>query len=499
MTTKYLTNFITEAEYDEFLNSNECPYVNVSYIHELDENRYYKEIYAQQFKPFTIEILAQNENDKLGWMRCGVTWETNYTYTINRNGVDIYTGNGTSGWAVEFRSPTGNFETGDKISIIFSGDTQHGNEGQYTRWWRFYTNTDTEYCYVYENTLKVAVSGNIMSLYTDDYAYASPKDVNLWGSNTASFKLESFFTNFEDGRQKTYLKSAKNLFLPTRGLTPCIFEHMFTEAEYLEEAPDILAKYLPGQACSEMFKDCLRLKGMPNIAATKVNARMTFNYMFCRAGNSLGTGVEFLTTPLHINNIEGEDGYGNGYGLFEGMFYNCEHLINAPTWNEHYKYTISPEFPMGVGSFQRMFYMTFRNCYNLEHCDWNIVLVNPILQQYGPEYGLTINTMVETFTRCDALASAPQFIDGATYGDENYALDIHWFDYGNDSTTPLQTMILGTISGPINNISTSELNNVTTVYVADDSVYLDPNSQYYGQTIFSQATAQPISNYTPSN
>ena len=77
--------------------------------------------------------------------------------------------------------------------------------------------------------------------------------------------------------------------------------------------------------------------------------------------------------------------------------------------------------------------------------------------------------MVETFTNCYALASAPKFIDGETYGDENSAIDIHWFDYGNSSTS-LQTLILGTISGPINSISGHELDDVTTVYVADDSV-----------------------------
>ena len=114
---KYLTQFNTETEYNEFLNSPECGYVNVSYIHETDENKYYKDTYVQQFKPFTIEILNQNENDKLRYFRCEPSFPALYTYTINRNGDDIYTYEGTGGW-LNFESPTGYFETGDKISIM---------------------------------------------------------------------------------------------------------------------------------------------------------------------------------------------------------------------------------------------------------------------------------------------------------------------------------------------------------------------------------------------
>ena len=64
---KYLTTFNDETEYNEFLSSLACPYINVSYISQTGENKYYKESSALQLQPFTIHVDELPDNREINY------------------------------------------------------------------------------------------------------------------------------------------------------------------------------------------------------------------------------------------------------------------------------------------------------------------------------------------------------------------------------------------------------------------------------------------------
>lgn len=55
---KYLTNFYNEASYNSFLVSDECPVVNVSYITETDEVKYYDSVNAALKEPLEAILVS---------------------------------------------------------------------------------------------------------------------------------------------------------------------------------------------------------------------------------------------------------------------------------------------------------------------------------------------------------------------------------------------------------------------------------------------------------
>lgn len=299
-----LTKFGTLAEYNDFLNSADCPYVNVSYVGATDEVKYFKDetVYQNQYAmmPFTVEItdLGGEQAVRL-WFRTG---ENIYAkYKLN-NGEWISVGHDNV--------TLDNLVVGDKVQIIQkipkrdSQDT--GIFGEIAIWY------NEQWDSLVENA-RFKFYGNVLSLsFGDEYKTFPSLDIDFY-----------YYKLFEDTvRLSVNLDNAENLWLPTRGLTLGCFHCMFKDCVNLVKGPNILAKTLPARACDSMFEGCTGLTYMPTILAETIQGGSLINtFKDC---TSLVN-----TTTLHVKNI-----IGNVGGAMSCMFYNCSSLTTAPTWNE---------------------------------------------------------------------------------------------------------------------------------------------------------------------
>ena len=306
----YLTTFSNIAAYNQFLDSNDCPPVNVSYITSTSEVKYYKD--TPEAIPFTVEIDTlpsgvsevypkfymetydpnYPNGDKIIWLKYKInngSWvEYPETWNNNPDGSQLHAVNITTTLA-----------EGDKISFI-------SNNLRYN----FYFNSD--YWFLEQNTdgLRVNISGNIMSLvYGDDYLYATPDYYE--GS-----KL--YFNNMFSG--STFLKDASDLVLPKHNLpdpitenNQGIFEEMFSGCTNLVSGPNILAKELPFKACKRMYLGCTNLTDIGTISAKTVHGR-AFDWMYFECTSI--TGVNFNTFMPNVEKVTGE-------WVFAAMFRNC--------------------------------------------------------------------------------------------------------------------------------------------------------------------------------
>ena len=453
----YITKFNTEAEYNTFKNSAEMPYVNVSYIVETDENKFYKELYAQQTKPFTIEILSDYDNGADPLTRIIIEYYTSGTcsYNVIRNGSKIYSTTFTYDNRCEINAPweaNGHFLVGDKIEIVCKNN--RGDRRIGIRRMNYYVG-DSNYHEAHPNTLTVKFSGNIMSLFTDDYIYATPIGLDMdYSSGGARFIGECW------GMFSSTVANAEDLFLPARGVPAYAFREMFKDNTVLVKGPNIYAKSLGDGACFDMFNGCTALTDMPVIMAQSIKGQALIEMFY-------GCTSLVNTTPLHFKEIIGTwDG-----GICRSMFEGCTSLVDAPAWDEDY---------VNVIGYDNIFNDMFKNCTSLETCDWNL---------YPEDQG---NEPISRsmFEGCTALTKGPSL----NRGTNEYSGTVYDTLY-NGTYNDLNEFNFGKCSGPIDFSSGSTYAASGTIYVADDSVYLDPNSEYYGQTPLQGWTVVGISNY----
>lgn len=456
MIEKYLTTFQDVTAYNNFINSNECPLVNVSYITSTDEVKYYKEDSAQQLVPFTLHIdeLPDSQQVEFCFFTSVVEQDSIpnvFKYKLNNNdwvSIDMPI-------TTDKMKETGiMLSEGDTIQIMYK--TNSFNE---IFWWR-------DLYGIYD--LRYTVSGNIMSLvWGEDFAYAPANKLPISVPTYRDGALEEnikFFSMFSGGGTNGVV-DASNLWLPTNNLPEGIFSYMFNDlGAYLTAAPDIKAKYLPHNACLSMFNRCIVLEDMPNIYAETVEEG-ALDGMFSECTSLVNT------TQLHIKKIH--TNFGNH--MFEG----CTSLVTAPVWNEDIElYNMNYNYDW--------FDYVFAGCSALEDAStWNLRFNN--INAYN---GVFFHV---GFSDCTSLVTGPIF--GLTYEtSDGIELDNIWTNPWDGSivapvTTIYALMTKGEMRGDWSNLSSGG-----TIYVSAGSEYLSGGS-LYGQLPFGLGSGWTVAEY----
>ena len=309
---KYFTTFKDIDTYNSFVASAEIPNINVSYITDSDEVKYFKEHASQT--PFTLEIVSLPEGmTEVPFALCAAHWteDAEFEWPITRIKYSKDNGTTWSRWyekRVNGDDPVLNFDgelilhEGDKVMFI--------GENIFTVS-RFFVDTGA--------SIKTKVSGNPCSFFFgDDFAIKSFNDFTIktpygpdpWGGYNSPF-YEMFTTS--DGLK---VIDAGDLWLPGTSLPDGVFQGMFDGQDELISVPNIYAKYLPDHACERMFKGCSSLTMMPDIYAETIKGISVFNYMFQNC-SSLAT-----VKPIRINKMIVPSDIGFVDGFIE-MFANC--------------------------------------------------------------------------------------------------------------------------------------------------------------------------------
>ena len=310
-----LTQFGTLAEYNDFLNSNDCPYVNVSYIGETDEVKYFRDenVFENEYfnMPFTIEItsIGQDESNCTLFLHPDMQARTDFKYKINDGEWQEWPINSNEYVQIY------NLEVGDKVQVL-NINNRTTTDGQ-----MLFGEIDIWRNYSFDDRIggSIKIYGNPFSLVNGSNFRNVPEMFNEGGQGY-------FYHWLSEGRVQDILTDAENLWLPTRSLSVACFREMFIEFTHLVKAPNILAKYLPSEACHRMFEGCTSLTDMPIIAAETIGNN-TLASMFTRCSSLVNT------TPLHIHNFKFNPENPYVYSL-TNMFDSCESLTTTPTWNE---------------------------------------------------------------------------------------------------------------------------------------------------------------------
>ena len=394
----YLTTFDTEAQYEEFLNGNLVPYINVSYISQTGENKYYKESSALQLQPFTIHVDELPDNREINYrILVGDHNDNGSTptyYRYKKNNDEWKTVYYDYNYPYLYFNAEFTLKEGDTVQII-----NKSNFGGVEP----FLDVDT-------SGLKCTVSGNIMSLvWGDDYVYAPANKIPFPNFNTGAWG-----GNYYEGTQYVYFQfqgnfivDAGDLWLPTKNLCPNIFKNMFYNCTQLEVAPDVNAKYLPYKACEDMFYNCSSLQDMPNVLAETVE-RHAMHEMFamCTTMNTV--------TDLHIKHIVAN----NGDGALSETFMGCYSITTCPNWDadldlvmpENYYYGEPENMTNGFGYAWLMRGM-FQGCSSLQSCNWKITLEsqwhNGDSSVWFGMFGGIWDDGLQDFRKCNALTSIP--------------------------------------------------------------------------------------------
>lgn len=456
--TQYITKFNTEAEYEAFLNSNACPYINVSYIQETDENKYYKEEDELMMQPFTLHIdrLSNGESVPLCFFvqrapsSAGV--QSYCRYKINNNDWQTFT----------FEVNEEPWKGDDNIRL-YEGDTVQikCKVNQF--------NALFVYREMYD--LQCSISGNAMSLFWgDDYVYAPADKLPLpqipydgMGSKIDHIIFQNKLIADEENR----LLDASDLWLPTKNLPEGIFQYMFQNCVSLTAAPDIKAKYLPKNACNNMFQNCTSLTDMPNILAEEITDG---------AINGMFEGCTSLvnTTQLHIKkiNIITEQSLQN-------VFKDCTSLTSVPIWNENVNI-------IGDWIGTNMFY----GCSSLVSAEnFNIRLYGENVSYYFAYW----------FNNCQSIEKGPKLGLVTASNNEVY---LNRGIFGTDGSivdTMYYLNALGAITCSDGDVFSNYVAANGTVYVSAGSEYLSGGS-LYGQLPLGLGSGWTVAEYVePSN
>lgn len=316
-----LTKFNTIAEYNDFLNSNDCPYVNTSYIVETDEVKYFKDdLHENTYfnMPFTIEILSIGQDEP----NCKFFIDTNSEYLRYK----INNGEWTVFNTADVYLQIDNIVVGDKIQVISKTKRTNDSEpalGELDIW-----RTDS-----WDDKIggDIKIYGNVMSVIVGD-GYLSDLDIKDLDLPTTD---AGYFTNFIDkGRAKDILVDADNLWLPYRDLPEYAYKSMFKDYTRLEKAPTVNANGLAANACKEMFMGCGSLTG---------SVILKYNYLEPSAFEAAywGSGV----TSAEIDLAKFDTTANNPAMAFYQCFAACQSLAtltvkNLPKgWGKYYDYT----------------------------------------------------------------------------------------------------------------------------------------------------------------
>lgn len=272
------------------------------------------------------------------------TWE--FEYRIN-NGEWINSGFTTTGTNITLRY-------GEKIQIrsklsYYDDKFDDYIVSGYPLWQYVIRNTT-------DDTKKVKVSGNIMSLLYNDY-YCTK--LNRWD------KFEYLFSKFKS------LFDCSELILPGLVLSGSCYYAMFNECNKLVAPPQLPAITLASSCYHSMFERCYSITTVPLLQATNL-ATYCYDWMFAYC-----TGLTSVPINLLQSTILTE-------GCYEYMFYSCTNLTNVPNL---------PATTLAVSCYDSM----FRECSSLTTVPENLL----------PAYTLRTGCYRAMFWGCTSLTSSP--------------------------------------------------------------------------------------------
>ena len=217
---KYLTKFDTISDYNSFIEGSTKEYVNVSYIVDDDEVKYWHYIdYSKMY--LTFEVV------EAGTIKIG-KWTSNApTVTIQ------YSSDNGSTWNSITSSTTtkslGEYSIGDKIILKGTNNT-YGAQYGYNK---------------LTSTAKLKVYGNIMSLIYGD---------NFIGQTTLPSNY-TFSHLFDSSSIDDYANiiEAENLILPATTLTKACYSGLFYYT-HITSAPKLPATPLAESCYDNMFR-----------------------------------------------------------------------------------------------------------------------------------------------------------------------------------------------------------------------------------------------------
>lgn len=296
---KWLTQFNNYDEYENFLDSQDCPRINVSYVADEDQTYYFKDNTSTNFftmkftndwhAPYTVISLPGKSNID--------PWNTSDAVEyakirVKKNGATEF-----GDWKT-YQGDT-NFDTGDIIQISVKYKDEYLNtENTYAAYLRSYDDG---------NEHRAEVSGNIMSMiYGDDFLLYNTKD---------KFKFSGDWGNA--------ISKADNLSIPRIITQERCCEWMFSGTP-ITSLPKLLAKTIPPYCYNGTFWGCSNLA---DLSSYKLDAK----YFGSNSLENMFNSCPNLTLPPQFNTISFSDRSPIGY-----MFSNCTNLQRIANMDLYY-------------------------------------------------------------------------------------------------------------------------------------------------------------------
>ena len=229
-------------------------------------------------------------------------------------------------------------------SVYFKAQNENSSLGNDSGRWQFSTAENTG------NEEGIVVSGNILSLLYSDFA------------NKSSSQLPEFV--FRELFSETTIKDVSHLKLPSTTLAKWCYYYMFSNCNYLKNAPELTANNLAEYCYGNMFSGCNKLEIAPALPATKL-AVECYSEMFKGCEKLVNAPVLPATSLadycyrsmfdecLSLTDAPKLPATKLATNCYQSMFYHCESLINPP---------ILPATELAVGCYVGM----FSDCKKLE-------------------------------------------------------------------------------------------------------------------------------------
>ena len=315
---KWLTQFNTYDEYENFLDSQDCPRLNVSYVVDDDQTYYFKDNTSTNF--FTMKFTTD--------------WH-----------VDSYIK--LPGKSIIYKSEENLYEAEyAKIRVKKNGETEFGDWGPYNggsfdtgdtiqlsvKYKDEYLNTENTYAAYLQspydgNEHRAEISGNIMSMiYGDDFLLYDSKDKFKFSSEWK--ETVSKADNLSMPRIITQKDCCANMFdntpitslpkLPAKTVPEGCYQWIFGGCQNLTDLSSykLDAKYVTDNSLLGMFNSCSYLTLPPQFNTLTFSAGAPIPYLFNECNN--------LERTANIDLIYDGDGDPN----FDYIYAGCSSLTD---------------------------------------------------------------------------------------------------------------------------------------------------------------------------
>ena len=333
---KYIKQFSSHTDYEEWVEEHGLTYPNVSQCVEEDDVHYNPIPYKNSYLTF---IALE---------------DTQYKFTNNSLQYSVDDGSTWTTLAADTNTPT--IHAGERVMWKQTGLTPTSSSG----------------IGIFVSTGEYRAQGNVMSLYYGD---------DFIGEEDLTGKAYAFRRLFQNSEYK--LVDVSHLALPATTLSSNCYRNMFVNCRAITIPPELPATNLADSCYAIMFQGCSSLVRTPELPATTL-ASSCYSYMFNQCYN-LREVCELPATTLT------ETCYGNMFqfcsGLtvaptlplatlapqcYGGMFRGCGGLVTAPElpattlasgcyenmFDKCYSLTAAPELPattLAPSCYQQMF------------------------------------------------------------------------------------------------------------------------------------------------